>query len=55
MVVVVALALAAVFGGGSQYLGSMSGVPWAHEIDPATGTELGPSSEGGPLSWVVSR
>jgi hypothetical protein len=23
--------------------------------DPATGTELGSSSEGGPLSWIVAR
>jgi hypothetical protein len=32
MVVVVALALAAVFGGGDQYLGSMSWHPWAADI-----------------------
>jgi hypothetical protein len=29
MIVVVALVLAALFGGGDQYLGSMSWHPWA--------------------------
>jgi hypothetical protein len=32
VVVVVALALAAVFGGGDQYLGSLSWYPWAADI-----------------------
>jgi hypothetical protein len=32
MVVVVALALAAAFGGGTQYLGSMSSHPWGADV-----------------------
>src|SRR5438874_5747841 len=32
MIVVVALVLAALFGGGDQYLGSMSWYPWAADV-----------------------
>jgi hypothetical protein len=31
-VIVLAVALAAAFGGADQYLGSLSGQPWAHEV-----------------------